>query len=214
MDGSGAAPVSARDVGPPLRLWSQRGGSLVEVLASTLLISILAAMAYGFTRSALLCVRVQDAKAEVQEAAVLAADVLIRELRSAGFSPAAPCPGLLTAETERVEIGADLNGDGDIDDAHERIAYAYDTSARQITRATAGGSPQPFITGVPAGGLRFAYLDASGVAIAPGLTGLNAGDRSRIRAIAVQLQVELSNPQPGAPALTAAVSSTVCLRNS
>jgi Tfp pilus assembly protein PilE len=198
-----------------VRLGSTHGGTLVEVLASTVLISILAAMAYDFARAALMSVRVQDAKSEVQEAAVMASDILGRELRLAGFSAVAqPLPAVLDAEAEAVEIASDLNGDGDSADAHEQIAYRYDPAGQQLTRATAGGSPQPFVSDIPPGGMRFVFYDASGAEMVPGVSGLGAADRRRIRAIGWRIRVQVPNPDPRAAALlTATVAGSVCLRN-
>jgi hypothetical protein len=191
------------------------GGTLVEVLASTLVMSILAAMAYGFARSALVSVRVLDTRSEAQEVAVMAVDVLTRELRLAGFSGAGELrPGVTVAEAERVEVVADLNGDGDTNDAHEQITYLYDAATRLLMRGTGGGSPQPFVADVPAGGLRFTYYDATGGEIVPGVAGLSVAERRRIQSIGIRLMVEVRNPEPRAQApIVVTLSETVALRN-
>ena len=101
------------------RCGGQCGTSVVELLASILLLSILSAMSYSFARAALLSARAQEAQTEVQEVAVLGIDILSRELRMAGFSAAGqPLVGVRHAEAERVEVVMDLNGDGDTADSN------------------------------------------------------------------------------------------------
>jgi len=191
------------------------GGTLIEVLVSTLLLSVLSAMAYAFARSTLVAVQGLDAQSEVQEVAVIAADVMTRELRLAGFSATAqPLTGLRVAEAERVDVAADLNGDGDTDDTHEVVSYRYDGAARQLVRATAGGAPQAFVTGVPAGGAHFTFHDATGTEVVPAGTGLSLDERRRVRSIGMELTVEIQQRLPDAlvPRLVT-LSETAHLRN-
>jgi hypothetical protein len=172
-------------------------------------------LSYSFARAALMSAKVQEVKSEVQEATVMAVDVLTRELRLAGWSAAAqPLTAIRVADREYVEVACDLDGDGDSDDPNELIAYSYDAETRQVMRATAGGSPQPLVRSVPPGGLRFSYVDAAGSEIPVGAGGLSLADRRRVRRIDVLLQVQLANPDPlaGHP-LVSTVSSSVCLRN-
>ena len=214
-DSTAVSAHHARAAVTPRRAANQRGTSLVELLTSTLFVSILMAMSYGFARAALISARVQEVKSEAQEATVMALDVLTRELRMAGFSAAAqPLAGLLAANAQSVEVGSDLNGDGDLNDANEDIGYSYDPQQALLMRATGGASPQPFVHGVPRGGLHFSFFDAGGAEIPVPTGGLSAGDRLRVHRIDVLLQVELTNPEARATRpLTSTVSCSVGLRN-
>jgi Tfp pilus assembly protein PilW len=193
----------------------QRGTSLVELLVSTLFLSILTAISYSFARAALMTTRVQAVKSDAQEATVMALDVMARELRMAGFSGAgSQLSPLRSAAADRVEVAADLNGDGDTDDSNERIAYSYDDAAHQLRRATGGASPQPFVRNVAPMGFHLTYFDAAGTEIASSSTGMTPADLDRVRRIDVALQVEFTNPDPNALApLRSSVSSSICLRN-
>jgi hypothetical protein len=180
-----------------------------------LFVAILMAMSYSFARAAFMTARVDEVKSEAQEATVMAVDVLTREVRMAGFSAAAqPLAGVSSAAPERVEVASDLDGDGDTADTNELIAYSYDAVKQQLMRATGGGSPQPFVLNVPAGGVQFTFYDAGGTALPAAAGGLTAGDRGRIRRIDVRVHVALGHPDPTVVApVTSTVWSTMCLRN-
>ena len=193
----------------------QRGTSLVELLVSTLFLSILMAISYTFARAALMTVRVQEVKSEAQEATVMALDIMARELRMAGFSAdGAALPPLRVAAPERVEVVSDLNGDGDTADSNERVAYSYDDTSHQLMRATGGASPQPFIRNVPPAGFHLSYFDAAGTEIPAGSTGMASTQLRRVHRIDLTVRVEATNPDPNVTApLRSAVASSVCLRN-
>ncbi len=193
----------------------QHGASLVEVLVSTVFISILMAISYSFARAALMAIRVQAVKSDAQETTVMALDVMARELRMAGFSAAgASLQAVRAAGPDRVDVAMDLTGDGDTDDSNERIAYSYDGVARQLRRATGGASPQPFISNVAALGFQLSYFDAAGAEITAGSAGLAPEQLLRVHRIDAALQVQYPNPDPNVAApLRSAVFTSVCLRN-
>ena len=192
-----------------------RGATLIELLVSTVFVSILMAISYTFARAALMSSRVQAIKSEAQETTVMSLDVMAHELRMAGFSAAgSTIQGVRTAATDRVEVASDLNGDGDTDDSNERVAYTYDEHARQLKRATGGASPQPFVTNVASDGFHLTYFDVAGAEIATGTTGIATTELPRVHRIDVTLSVEFANPDPNAKTpVRSAVASTVCLRN-
>jgi hypothetical protein len=194
---------------------TQRGTTLVEVLTSSLFVSILVAMSYGLTRATLRSWRIQEAKSEAQEVTVMALDVLARDLRVAGFSAAAaPVVGIRSAGREHIEVASDLNGDGDTTDANELIAYAYDDLKHQLTRATGGASPQPFVLNVLSGGVQFSFFDANGSELSTAAGDLTATACRRVHRIDMLLRVDIPNPSPDlSTPLTSTVSSSVCLRN-
>jgi hypothetical protein len=210
------AQLSAAHLGAPQRMNArQSGSSLIELLTSLVFLSILTGMTYSFARAALISARVQEVKSEAQEVTVMALDMLLRDVRMAGFSAAGqPFSGVGAAGPDHVAVAADLNGDGDTADSDELIAYSYDAPAHALMRATGGTSPQPFVYHVAPDGVRFAFFDAQGHGLTAVGGELTPADRRRIHRIDVQLQVELPNPSPGnAAPLRSMVSGSACLRN-
>lgn len=197
------------------RWGDESGSSFVELLISMLLVAILSGMSYSFARAALYSARVQDAKSETQEANVLALDVLTRELRMAGFSTSGqPLIGVRVARADRIEVVADLNGDGDLGDPNETVSYTYDEEKHQLMRATSGGFPQPFARHVSSGGVQFSFYDAMGASIAIPPEGMSADARRRIRRIDAALRLELPGADPLAAApVRASLETSVYLRN-
>ncbi len=191
----------------------QSGTSLAELLTGMLFLSIVSAMSYSFARAALMSAQLQAAKSEAQEVALSALDVLVREVRMAGFSAAAaPVVGIRAAGVSHVEVASDLNGDGDVADSNELIGYSLDDTAHVLTRATGGGSPQPVARNVSA--LRFVFLDDTGAEILPLAGDLSAEQCGRVRRIDVLLSIELPNPDPlVSRSVTSMVTASVQLRN-
>jgi hypothetical protein len=193
--------------------WNQAGASLAELLTVLLLLSIVSAMAYSFARAALQTAQLQEAKGELQEVALATIDLLARDVRMAGFSAAAaPLVGLRAAGRARIEVASDLNGNGDVADSNELIAYSYDAQDHQLMRATGGTSPQPVARNVA--DVWFGFVDAGGAEIGPLGSGLSAEQRERVRRVDVQLALALPHPDPlVGRVLTATVSTSVQLRN-
>jgi len=190
-----------------------RGASLAELLTSLLFLAIVSAISYTFVRAAFMSAQRQAAKGEAQEVTLATIDLLARDVRMAGFSAAAaPLAGLRAAGSEYVEVVCDLNGDGDVADSNEQIAYSYDAPARQLMRATGGSSPQPVARNVSS--VRFGYVDGNGTSIGPLVGGLSPEQRARVRRVDVELTVELPNPEAAAGrALTSTATTSIQLRN-
>jgi Tfp pilus assembly protein PilW len=209
------AYAAAGYLGAPLNgVAASAGSSLVELMISTMFLSLLMAMSYSFARAAFLSVRAQDAKSDTQEVLLMAVDLLTRELRLAGFSAAGrPLEAVRTAARDHVAVAADFNGDAATDDPNEIIAYSYNLEKQQLVRATGGASPQPLVRNVPPGGVRFTFFDRNGHELSTDGT-LPLEQRRRIHRIDVVLQVE-SPDTDGARRgpLVSTVSASVCLRN-
>lgn len=178
-------------------------------------IAWLSAMAYSFTQTALMSLRVHEAKAEAQESALLGVDFVARDVRSSGYSAGfGNVTAIRTATLERLEVASDLNGDGDTLDTNESSTFSYDPRKRQLMRASGSGSPQPLVSDVPAGGLRFTYFDASGAALGDSSGAVTGADRNRIRRVDVRLRVEVANPDPSVLApLVSTMTLSACRRN-
>lgn len=188
-----------------------RGFTLAELLVAMAFASLLGTLVWSFARSAWLAAAAQQARSEAQDTAHLALSVITRDLRQAGFAPGVTGPvPLARAEAARLAVRADLNGDGDSDDAGESAAYQEDAARRTLTRAQGAASAQPLADRLEAGSLRFAYHDGSGARIEPGSGGLAAEERARVRRVdvAFALLAPFANG-----AVRVAVSASVELRN-
>lgn len=174
----------------------QRGFSLAEILVSMVVALWLTIMLHEFHRVVARSVLAQEQRSQAQQLARVTVELMARELRLGGYSDAgAPLPPLRTATPESIEAQADLNGDGDTDDANELVGYSYDATRQALMRSTSGGSPQPLVDHVPPGAFRLQYRDRAGVL----LTGtLNAATLAQVRDLDISLGVEFT-PDPTQP---------------
>jgi len=92
-----------------------------------------------------------------------AMDLVTRELRRAGTNPMGATFTPVTYSATRIEIRADLNGNGHTDDTatdpDEHLIYAYESDNKRITR-DAGNGAQPLVENIRA--FTFQYLDSAG----------------------------------------------------
>ena len=170
--------------------------TLAELLVSLSLAGLLFAAALGILEQGQRAWAVGAARAETQQAARVALTRIIADIRGAGFGGAA-FAAVAVAEPQRLVLQQDLDGDGAIASAGERVTWRL---AGSVLRRDAGGGAQPIVNGVR--GLQLSYFDAAG---APTAT---PGD---VRTVAVTLSVEPERAVRGAPVAT--VSTLVRLRN-
>lgn len=109
----------------------------------------------------------QEQVIEMTQIARAAMDMISRDVRMAGyFNPVNPMQRDSSASPhfvgipntlDRLEILADLTGDGDTDDENEKIIYTFDSPRKMIRRNTGGGA-QPFAENIQE--FSFFYFDA------------------------------------------------------
>src|SRR5688572_7372675 len=98
---------------------------------------------------------------EMQQNARGAMDLMEREIKLAGFDPtglafaAPPIDNGIPYDTTKLQLLADLNGDGAADDVNENIEYSFDAVNKRILR-TAGGVPTVLADNIS--NFTFAYL--------------------------------------------------------
>ena len=147
----------------------------------------------------------QEQVIEMTQIARAAMDMIGREVRMAGYSnPANPMLRNSSANPrfvgipntdDRLEILADLTGDGDTDDENEQIIYTFDSAKKMIRRNTGGGA-QPFAENIQA--FSFIYFDADDN---PAATDA-AIRKIRITITARTVKSDPHNPGSGAATLT------------
>lgn len=155
-----------------------RGLTLIELLIGMVLGLAGAAALMALLRVGTAAWQRAGTRAEVETEVAAALDQVTRDLRLAGYDPrAAGIAGLTVTEAARIELTADLDGNGAIDtDSEERIGYRVATSSGSLQRVV-GRQTLPILTDVAAGGLRFTYFDAAGTALAPTAAGTAANTR-------------------------------------
>jgi type II secretory pathway component PulJ len=171
--------------------------TLTELLVSLSLVGVLAAATLSLLEHGQRAWAVGAARAETQQTARIALTRLVADVRAAGLGGAG-FQAVAVAEPERIVLQQDLDADGAIAAAGERVTWRL---AGTVLRRDAGGGAQPIANGVRT--LRFRYFDTSGA-----VTTVPAD----VRTVAVTLTTEPELAlMPIAP--TATASTLVRLRN-
>jgi len=190
-----------------------RGFSLVELLVGMTFLAVFTLAVHHECAALLRGSRVLEVASEAQEAARLGVQLIVADAREAGFSPLGPLTdGVRQAGPRIFAMARDLNGDGDVEDSNERVAYLYAPERRALLRAQGDAPPQPLLDSLDDDGLAFTFLDGGGAPL-PAEPALDAADRARIRRVAVRLAVAIRNPIPGALPLRGEQTATATLRN-
>ncbi|MBI3769780.1 MAG: hypothetical protein HY271_15010 [Deltaproteobacteria bacterium] len=166
------------------------GLTLVELMVATLL--ALATMA-AFTAllTTILVARLRAAEvAEAGMAAAGAIDQIVRDVRLAGYDPAARgIVGISAASATGVVLGADLDGSGDVNPtSEEQITYRTANGGDTLQRIV-GQQSLPLLSDLAPGGFRLGYLDADGVELDPQAPGASAA----ARAVTVELALRATD---------------------
>jgi type IV pilus assembly protein PilW len=144
-----------------------KGLTLVELLIGMVLGLVAAAAMTALVRVGVAAWERAGADSERALELAAAVDQLARDVRIAGYDPTDAGLGALTVTAhDRLEITADLDGDGTIDpNSEERIGYRVAPSSRSLQRMV-GAQTLPILADVTAFAL--AYFDANGVLLDPG----------------------------------------------
>jgi len=123
---------------------------------------------------------------EMQQNARGALDVIMRELKMAGYKPNGGTFDGVTYSVSQLMIQADLDGNGGIStsgSANEQISYAYDSTNKQITRKIGTGTVEVLADNITA--FTFSYLNSSGA---------TTTTSSSIRQVAVSITAITAKP--------------------
>ena len=123
---------------------------------------------------------------EMQQNARGALDVIMRELKMAGYKPNGGTFDGVTYSVSQLMIQADLDGNGGIStsgSANEQISYAYNSTNRQITRKIGTGTVEVLADNITA--FTFSYLNSSGA---------TTTTSSSIRQVAVSITAITAKP--------------------
>lgn len=169
------------------------GYTLIELMIALAVASIFVLATLTIATMATHTYRNQEQVADAQQSVRAALDLMVRDIRMAGYDPLAVSHGpsagigILAAEEHKLQISSDLNADQLDSHALENLTYFYDPAGKRLRQKEGGKAyAQTFIDHVAA--LKFEYLNAKGE---------RAVAKSDIAAVIVTLTVEERN-QKGA----------------
>ncbi|MBW7897201.1 hypothetical protein B188_02360 [Candidatus Brocadiaceae bacterium B188] len=144
-----------------------QGFTLIEVVIGLAICLILMGVTVSIFNIQRKSYSTQERVAEMQQNVRAAMDMMVREIRMAGYDPTNyGLIGIGTNTTTSIQILADLDGNGTTTAGlNEDITYSYygansGADACKIKRKTGGGGFQPFVDNIA--GFNFLYYDGSG----------------------------------------------------
>jgi len=176
--------------------------SLAELLVVVSVLGLIVAATAPALQQALDAYGDGAARIETQQATRVALERLAHDIREAGYGGGPEqFPAVTVAETSRIALQSDIDGDGVIGAAGETIVWRLAPGG--VLRRDAGGGAQPIVNGIRA--FTLTYLDASGaITSAP----------AAVRSVRIELTAESSRPaSAGARRTISALATTVALRN-
>jgi len=149
------------------------GFTLIELLVAMAITGIVAGTIFKVFQSQQRSYLIQDQVTEMQQNLRAAMDIMVRDIRMAGYDPTQSSgAGIPEANSTRINITMDINGDGDCNDTNENITYGFsntndadangiaDAGAADLGRKTgagAGSGFQPLAENIEAIGFAYAY---------------------------------------------------------
>ena len=197
------------------------GFTLAELLVAMLLSSIIMGGVYSVYRMQSHTMKIQEKRLDAQDYARSVLDMMVREIRNAGYFPVGACTtspvntnGIITADSQTFRFVYDSNAANGCADADENITFAWDTSGCTgvLGNITRNGTSNP-LTDCNVTSLDIRYFKQDGTELSRPVTG--ATNLSSIQRVQITLTVQSKNPdsQFGGQQLNATMTSNVDLRN-
>jgi hypothetical protein len=179
-------------------LGNQRGLTLMDTLAATLMMLTVVGAMFTLYRFQMFGMQSQNAQLETQYTGRAILDLMTREVRQAGADPTCTnaIEGISEASGSKLTIRFDRNANGAID-PNESVTYEIHRSDKWIKR-TAGGTTSVLATSRPRTGTGFSYYDGNGATIIGTQSGgfLTAAQRASVRSIRLQVGLDLRDWDP------------------
>jgi len=209
------------------------GYSLIELLVTIVLSFIVMGAIYSVYRFQTRSLKVQENRMEAQRYVRSVLDLMVREIRNAGYDPTvAGCAGIQIADAQRVQFRYDANANGVCTDLDENITYDFVTGCAtglgNITRQE-GTNAAVAITdcNIPddPGKFSLAYYPkdcsnnfstpvGTGTAACPGTAGGDAGTLVSVQRVKITVTGHSKNPDTDfGGQLKSTMTSNVDLRN-
>ena len=155
-----------------------RGFSLIEALIAMAIVGIVMAAVYTTYASQQRSYLIQEQVAAMQQNLRAGLNVMVREIRMAGYDPLGSAnAGIVSMTANSIQLTADLNGDGDTLDTDENVTYAINGSGNL------GRNTQPVAENIDA--LNFVYLDGNRTVTA---------DPAAVRSIQITMVAKTGRP--------------------
>lgn len=156
--------MSGKSIAPPQ---FKSGFTLVEMMIALALSAIAVLAVFTYSSMSLRTFGNQERVANVQQSVRAALDMMVRDIRMAGYDPSAfssgPSSGIgiLAASENMLQFTVDLNADNVDNKGLENLTYFFESATNRL-RFKEGGKayPQTFVDHVSA--LKFEYLNANG----------------------------------------------------
>lgn len=190
-------------------LFDSRGFTLTELLvASGFAVAVLATL-YGFYRTQLHSQKSREKGIEILEEARAAMDMMVREIRNAGYwgtgTKPASCNRVAAASSTSIQIQSNLNNDTDCSDSNESTTFTF--SGGEITRS--GSAIAQNVVATSSSFFTYYQTGASS-----GFTPSTQTDRDNIKRLKISFAVQVTNPDPSVGGnLTVTLTSNTTLRN-
>jgi type IV pilus assembly protein PilW len=120
---------------------NETGFSMIELLISIAIFSIMSAAVYGVYISTSRASTLQNASAGVQQSVRAALEIMVQDIRMAGYNPtgADPNPALIeVAYPNKIQVTSDRNENGTIDNS-DFESIAYELVNNELRRILYGG---------------------------------------------------------------------------
>jgi len=139
-------------------LRSSAGFTMMEMLIGLAIISIAFGTIYKSFEQLNRSTATENVKAGVQQAARIAVDFMVQDIRLAGLNPlGSPGIGIQAATAESIQFSMDANFDGDDADTFETITYTFNSGNGTLMQLNPPLDPEILIDNVS--DLNFTYLD-------------------------------------------------------
>lgn len=206
-----------------MRLQTQKGFTLTELMVSAALSLAVLAAIYGLFRAQTHTIKGQEGRMEAHEYAMSVLDIMVREIRNTGYFPTgtacstpANAAGIVAATAQSFSLVYDSDGDGACE---EVVSFTYDATNRDILR---NGAP---LTDGNATAIQFTYYPQQTSVTAPapycfsagnptGCSGDLAANLGAVQKITISITVQSKNTDVqfgGQSSIT--MSSSADLRN-
>ena len=147
------------------------GFTLIELLVAMAITGIVAGAIFTAFQSQQKSYLIQDQVTEMQQNLRAAMDIMVRDIRMAGYDPTQSSGASISTNSTgiMIQVTMDINSDSDCSDSNENITYGFsnandanadgiaDAGAANLGRKVGGGGFQPLAENIEALGFAYAY---------------------------------------------------------
>jgi prepilin-type N-terminal cleavage/methylation domain-containing protein len=200
---------------------NQRGFTLLELLVAMVLTLVVVVGILSFVRHDSIALDAQLGQTDVNDEARSIVDLMVREIRLAGFNPRcispSPVTGVVSAGPQSLRIQYDLNENGVLDTtatASEDVTYQYITATQKLQRVV-GAVTTDLATDIAPAGFALKYYDAALTEIVGtgGGGALTAAQCDAVRRVAIMLVPAKTATSRANETVSAPLWTDVMLRN-